>query len=358
MGRGAVVYDYLLCRGGAERLTVELARGLEADLWSAFRDHKTVPDKWLEGVVRRELGGEVHHPAWRALRAAYAFEHAGDVLQPYDWVIFGGSYAPLAVTSRRHGGNIYYCHTPPRFIYDLRDWYLNSMPWWQRPLLRGLIGHLQPRYETAVGRMDRVVANSECVRWRLREHLGVEAEVVHPPCDVERWRWLGEGEFYLSTARLEPYKRVECIVEAFLHMPDRRLVVASGGSEEGRLRRLADGAPNIEFVGWLDDAALADLLGRAVATLYLPREEDFGMSPVESMAAGKPVIGVAEGGMLETVIDGETGRLLPEVGVEAVVEAVEWMTPRRAVAMREACERRAARFSQTRFIERMGALIE
>ena len=272
-------------------------------------------------------------------------------------MLYSGFYAPFAVHRQRDGRRIYYCHTPPRFAYDLRGFFLARYPAPVRPLASAFFDHVKRHYEEALARMDTVVANSENVRGRLKRFCGVEAQVVHPPIDTERFRWIEAGDYYLSLARLAPYKRVDLVVQAFLAMPDRKLVVASGGPEEGRLRMLAAGATNIAFTGWTDDARLRDLVGRCRAAIYVPEDEDFGMSPVEAMAAGKPVIGVAEGGLLETVIDGETGLLVPPApGVEALVEAVNRLDGARALAMREACEARAARFAAPRFLERMKAL--
>ena len=160
-GRGLVAYDFLLCRGGAERLSLELAGGLGAELVSAFREPGMLPDEWMEGVRAFEIGGRASHPALRALRAARAFERHAGVFTDYDWVIFSGAYAPLGVIGRPDGASGYYCHTPPRFIYDLREWYMEGLPPWRRIALQWLIGYLRPRYEAAVRRMDRVVANSE-----------------------------------------------------------------------------------------------------------------------------------------------------------------------------------------------------
>jgi glycosyltransferase involved in cell wall biosynthesis len=115
---------------------------------------------------------------------------------------------------------------------------------------------------------------------------------------------------------------------------------------------LAHGAQNIEFTDWLDDRQLQQKLGHAIATLYIPEDEDFGMSAVESMAAGKPVITVAEGGLLETQIDGETGLLLPpNPNPQEIAQAVLWLTPERALAMRTACEQRASDFTTDRFLD-------
>jgi glycosyltransferase involved in cell wall biosynthesis len=214
------------------------------------------------------------------------------------------------------------------------------------------------RYERAISHMSRIVANSSNTRQRLQAFLRADADIIYPPCDTAEFAWQGVSDYFVSTARLEPYKRVDVVVDAFLRMPDKRLVVASGGSSEDALRRRAVGAKNIVFTGWLSRAEMAELLARSIASIYIPKDEDFGLSPVESMAAGKPVIGVAEGGLRETILDGETGCLLaPDPTVDAVVNAVTAMTPGKALAMRQACEARALRFGSGRFREEILAFV-
>ena len=139
--------------------------------------------------------------------------------------------------------------------------------------------------------------------------MKLESIVIYPPCDTEKFSWIGQGNYYLSTARLMPYKRIDLIIKAFTKLPEIRLVIASTGPDESHLKQLAQGLKNIKFVGDISDQELKKLLGNAIATIYIPKDEDFGMSPVESMAAGKPVIGYGEGGLLETIINGEAGWL-------------------------------------------------
>ena len=157
---------------------------------------------------------------------------------------------------------------------------------------------------------------------------------------------------------MDSLKRVDLIVKAFKALPNQRLIVTSGGPALESLKALARNANNIEFTGWVSGAKLLDLVGNARATIYIPIDEDFGMSPVESMAAGKPVIGVAEGGLLETVIHGETGHLISEkLCVQSIIEAVEEMNPKHALRMRGQCQQQAQLFRPEVFLNKMREVI-
>jgi len=133
-------------------------------------------------------------------------------------------------------------------------------------------------------------------------------------------------------------------------MPDKKLIVASGGECEVEIRKQAAGFSNITVLGWVDNEKMYDLVGRCIAGIYIPIDEDFGMTPVEGMAAGKPSIGVSEGGLKETIIPGKTGVLIaPEASVGELKAAVYTLTPERALAMRADCEAQAKNFSLENF---------
>ena len=347
-----LLYDFLQTRGGAERVLHCLHKHFHAPVCVGYVSRESFGDLFSpQDLVDLRAGSRF--PPLAVAQVLSAFSRKGPIVAAaYRTRIFSGSYAPLANKGLTRGRSIYYCHTPPRFLYDLRDTYQMAFPAWQRPLLAALRSWLQPRYEAAVRSMDVVLANSRNVQARLQRYVGVESRVVYPPVETELFRWIDDCGYFLSTARLEPLKRVELLVKAFMRMPQQRLVVSSGGSELPRLQALAAGAPNIHFTGWLNDEELARLMGEARASIYIPVDEDFGMSPVESMAAGKPVIGVAEGGLLETVVHGETGELLPPgFGVEDIIAAVSALDANRARTMRNACEAQARRFSRTRFLK-------
>lgn len=353
--RPLVIHDYFAIRGGGERTVLTLAAALGAGLMYGYRTDETFEAAMFPEECRDlALPGLLRPRGVRVLALSAAFAGARRTIATYPLRFFSGAFAPIGAPLERKGGrNIYYCHTPPRFLYDLREFIESRMSPAARLAGRVLLPLFQRRYEEAVGRMDLIVANSRNVQQRISRCLGRDSVVVYPPSDTSI-RWRGQQGYYLSTARLTEIKRVDRIVDAFLRMPDRNLVVASGGELEGPLRARAGNAPNIRFTSWIDEATLRQLIGDAIATIYVPVDEDFGMSPVESMAAGKPCIGVAEGGALETLIHGSTGTLLkPGFTVDDLVDAVVAMTPQRALSMRSDCEARAGLFSRQTFIDRM-----
>ena len=353
-----ILYDFLLVKGGAEAMTLALCeQNPQLDLCVGFVNRDIFVDDLPARVF--ELTGVTHLMGWQSIKVAHAFlGRKARVVADYDKVIFSGSNGPMAVKHRQSGGNILYCHTPPRFIYDLKDHYLSSIPSWQRPLLRLLIAYMRPKFERAIEHMDVIIANSVNIKRRIKHYLDRDAIVIYPPIDTGRFSWSKQGDFYLSTARIEPYKRVKQIVQAFMQMPDKKLVVASGGSQLPELQEMALDYGNIHFTGWCEAEQLQQLMGSCIGTIYLPIDEDFGMSPVESMAAGKPVIGVAEGGVMETVIDGKTGFLCPAKPlVEDIKVAIEKLSPEVALEMREDCETHAECFSSEIFFDKMAKLL-
>ena len=344
------VHDLFYIKGGGERLVKTLCEQLPSDLLTAAISDNSFNIKDIKSsVYNLDALGKL--PGIKTWQLAKAFKKPLPINKTYRHVIYSGVAAPLAQRHFNQANNVFYCHTPPRFVYDKKDHYLKSLPVWQRPALKALIRWFQPQYEAAINNMDVIIANSRHIQQRIKKHLHLEAQVVYPPCDTHYFNWQSQGNYYLSLGRHDPLKRIDVIIEAFKTMPDKQLVVASGGSETAHLKKLASGYDNIRFTGWLEEKQLLDLLGNCLATIYIPEDEDFGMTPVESMAAGKPVIASQQGGLVETVIDQETGFFISEQSLqEHLTKTVHSITANKAAAMRSACEDRAEDFNQQQFI--------
>lgn len=347
-----ILHDFLLVRGGAERLARTLAAGLDLPLYTGFMAPQLT--KWAAGIKVNVLGQPIDGQLLRYVLTAKRFASIPTPALGEGDVIYSGVLAPFAVKNQKRGRRIHYCHSPPRFLYDLRDHYLSTMNPVEKAGFNMFCAAFRPRYEQAIRAMDLVIANSQNVANRLQHYLGIESIVIHPPIETERFQCIESGDYFVSLARLEDYKRVDMIVEAFKRLPDQKLVVVSGGSQEFHLRHLAAGYSNIAFTSWLDDERLADIIGRCRAAIYIPQDEDFGMSPLEAMAAGKPVIGVREGGLLESVLDEQTGILIPSPPqIEDLVGAITRLNAHQARNMQDACHKWAQRFSRELFIDRI-----
>lgn len=357
-----VCYDYFQCLGGAENVTLVLSEVFEdADIMVAYTNSDEYPNTYLNGKVVSNLGvmPKFFKRFWPTLKSLGLFYCAKQV-KNYKNVIFSGTQSLMAVRHRRNtGNNLYYCHTPPRYAFDQYERYKKSQNLISIIPFIVVTSIIKRMYKKNIERMDVVVANSKNVQKRLSKFLNVDSKVVYPPVDIMSYRWIAQGNYFVSTARLEPLKRVDMIIKAFINMPQKRLVVLSGGSQEKELKALAKGARNIEFKGWVSEQEKRYYIGNSLATIYIPVDEDFGISPIESMAAEKPVLGVDEGGLSETVLHKQSGYLLqPDFKVEDLIAATEYFTRERCIKMRSTCRVQAGKFSKEVFAKSITEIFE
>jgi glycosyltransferase involved in cell wall biosynthesis len=217
----------------------------------------------------------------------------------------------------------------------LARWHLHRMRIWDARTANGV---------------DEFAANSSYIAKRLHKVYRRDAHVIHPPVDVDAFPLHYEKEdFYLAASRMVPYKRMPLLVEAFRAMPDRRLVVIGDGPELERVRRIA--SANIEVLGWQPFEVLRDHMQRARAFVFAA-EEDFGITPVEAMACGTPVIAYGHGGVRESVIDGVTGLFFDTQTVPAIAEALHRFEADADRFEPETIRRRAEQFAAPHFRRR------
>jgi glycosyltransferase involved in cell wall biosynthesis len=272
----------------------------------------------------------------------------------------------IAKGARKRPGAIHvsYCHTPARFAWTMPELYAARAAAGSGPL-RGLATAALSRFRrwdlAATQRVDKLVANSQHIADAILRCYGVRAEVIHPPVDIARFASAAttRTDDYVTVSRLVPYKRVDLLVEAFRHQPERRLVVIGDGPER---RRLAAAAPsNVEFTGRVDDADVVRYVAGAKAFVFAA-QEDFGIALVEAQAAGTPVIACDEGGAREIVRGLETlaptGVLYPAQTVDALVAALDRFDGAQTRIVAQACRDNAARFAPEYFRAAFAACVE
>ncbi len=322
--RVAVVHDFFVPDRGGERVAIELARILpHATVHTSFFDAATFGDRIDPARVRtwpfQRLFGP--SPRFRAFLPFYPIWFSLLDLRAFDLVISSSVAFTHAVRTRPDATHISYIHTPMRYAWDLDTYLAGSSDSVPAAIAARTLRPLLQRWDRATARRpDVLIANSAIVRERIRSLWGRDAEVIHPPVDVDAIPLSTRDDGYLLiAARMLAYRRIDLAVTA-ASRAGRVLMVVGEGPEAARLKAMA--GPTVHFLGHVDRPTLLDLFSRCHAYL-VPGVEDFGIAPVEAMAAGKPVIAYASGGATETVIDGVTGLFFTEQTVDALADAIE-----------------------------------
>lgn len=360
--RPAIVHDWFQGFHGAERVVDALVRDVFAgartpDIYTFHAAHAVIPERLSSLIVRESRLGRLpglrqrdHTPgAWRYLLPTMPRWFRGLPLEDYD-IVVSSSHACAVNVAPRHATHVCYCHTPMRYAWTPEiDGERGRGP--ERLVLGALRGRLRQMDLEASRRVDAYVANSSAVRSRIRRFYGRDARVIHPPVDVSEFRAGADREEgrFLWVHRLVPYKQPELVAEAFRGLPYRLTMVGVGPLEARVRSRLP---PNVELHGWMPRERLTELYGSAAAFIHVG-EEDFGISMVEALAAGLPVIGHNRGGARDILRPDVDGVLLERVNLETLRAAIAEVA--RRDWDRTALAARAAYFSRARFSERFGA---
>ena len=357
--RVALVHDWLTgMRGGERCLEVFCELFPSADLFTLLR----VPGSVSPVIERRRIVSSFierlpgAREGYRRLLPLFPAAVRGLDLGARDLVLSSSHAVAKSVRVPTGALHICYCFTPMRYVWDLYDEYFGPRAGLLARLLMPPVAAALRRWDraTAAG-VDHFVAISRFVADRIRRAYARDADVIHPPVDVTRFRVEeSPGEFYLVVSALTPYKRVDLAVEAANRL-GRRLVVVGSGPEEARLRALA--GPTVELYGWRDDVETAELYARCRALIF-PTLEDFGITPLEAMAAGRPVIALGAGGALETVVppggpEPATGLFFERQTVEDLVTAIQRLESGTVRFEAKALRRRAESFDRPLFKDRV-----
>jgi len=362
----AIVHDWFQGMHGSERVVETLRAGLfrgerEPDILPFTAAEDVLPDELARSIVRksrlaslpgiRQVGRETGR--WRYLLPYMPHYFASLDLSQYDVVIASSHACAINVRPRPDALFVCYCHTPMRYAWlpetdTRRVGALGGLG------LRLFRAYLRRTDLAASRRPQAFAANSTAVRDRIHRFYGRDAEVIHPPVDVTELDVATEKEpgHFLWAHRLVPYKQPELVMEAFRDLP-YRLTMVGVGPLESRLRKRQP--PNVELLGWLPRRELAELFGRAAGFVHVA-EEDFGISMVEALGAGTPVVALDAGGARDIVRPGVDGILIEQAELRALRAGIH------AVATgswdRHALRSRALEFSTDRFLDRMRSWLD
>ena len=341
----AIFHDYFGAIGGGEKVVIEMAKILDADIITTDTDALKKNDP---GVRVISLGNTIKYAGLKQISATRKFYFC-DFSKNYDLFIFSGNWAHYA--AHRHHPNLWYCHTPVRAFYDNYTPFLRSLPFFKQNFFRIYARIFRFLDKRSISHIDYIVANSHTVQIRIKQFYNHESAVIYPSIDTSKFYFSEYGDFWLSVNRLYPEKQIELQVESFRAMPEQKLVIvggfAHGDHSATYVKKIQTAIPqNVSFLGEITDADLRDLFAHCRGFICTAKDEDFGLTPLEAMASGKPVVAVNAGGYRETVTP-DTGILI-QPDVQKIIDAV------RLISLdpdqyHDACVARASEFNITRF---------
>ena len=316
----AIVHDWLTNMGGAERVIINFKEIYkEARIYTTFYNPENL-DKELQNldVKTSFLQGKKmvtnHKKYFPLMPLAFRLFN----LKDYDVVLSSSSSCAKGVKAPK-GIHVCYCHTPMRYAWEKKDDYLKGMNSIKKAIVNIFLWFMRRWDIWSSKRVNYFIANSTAVKERIKKCYNRESVVINPPVRCNMFNIVDtDGDYYFIVSRLVPYKRFDLAVQACAEL-GKKLVVIGDGPEKENIEKLAN--ENITFLGRQSDEVVKKYMSECKALLF-PGEEDFGITPVEAMACGRPVIAYGKGGVLDTVVDGKTGLLFKEQTVDSLKQAI------------------------------------
>ena len=361
-----LVHDYLREYGGAEKVLESLNEiRHDAPIYTS-----TFEPEIMEKYRFKVPTGLIHtsflqyFPFRYPLRKHYFFLYPlafRSLKIDSDIILSSCSYASKFVRPREGGIHIAYIHSVPKFLwgYETETPSLEVLPF--DKYLKSIYKNILPKIKRILRKMDFeaaqkinfIIANSKLTQDRIKKHYGRDSLVIYPPVDVKKFKGeVSDRKYYLVVSRLSSFKRVDVAIEAFNKLK-KPLKIIGEGMDHGRLKSLS--FSNIEFIGPVSDDKLSELM-RGCTALIFPTSEDFGITPIEAMAAGKPVIAYRGGGALETVVEGKTGEFFDKQTADSLLEIVKKFNPKDY--NKDECRSQASKFSKEEFKRKLKFFVE
>lgn len=324
MTKIAIAHDWLTNMGGAEKVVINFKQIYEeAPIYTISYNEKNL-DKELRNIdvrtsfIQKLPKGHKKHQMYLPFMPT-AWEQFD--FNDYDVVLSSSSSCAKGIITSPDTVHICYCHSPMRYAWEFYNEYMEreNLGKLKKLLIKYIMNYIRIWDRASADRVDYYIANSKNVAKRIYKHYGIEADVIHPPVKGSYFNISDiDEDYFLIVSRLVPYKRVDLAVEVFneLGLP---LVVIGGGSQLEYLKSIAK--PNVKIMGRQPDEVIKEHYAKCRAFIF-PGEEDFGITPLEAQASGRPVIAYGKGGALETVIDGETGIFFEQQTVASLKDAI------------------------------------
>lgn len=359
--RIALVHDFLTKLGGAEKVLQVLHKIYpDAPVYTLLYDKEGTHEIFEKDNYKIITSSLQKKPSFLRKRSKLLLTKFPKAIEEFDFSDFdvvisdSNSFAHGIITSPKTL-HICYCYSPTRYLWDWSNEYLaeNNIGFGViGRLIRAKLSEIRVWDRMAADRANFWIAQSKTVADRVRKYYRKESIIINPPVDIKNFvpSHKNAKDFYLLVSRLSPYKKIDLAISAFNKL-NKRLIIAGEGSDKNRLEILAD-SKQIEFLGYISDSKYHELLQNCKAFIF-PGEEDFGLTPVEAMASGRPVIAYDKGGVTETVIEGKTGLFFNEPTAESLISVINKFEKNINNFKPDICRKRAEQFSEEIFINKI-----
>lgn len=359
--RIALVHDFLVKLGGAERVLKVLADHFpDAPIYTLLYDHARVGGVFAQERIR--CSSAQRFPRFLRRRPRYLLPFLPAAIEKFDLsqfdlVLSSNSAFAHGIITNTSTHHICYYHSPMRYAWDWTHRYPHEqrVGGLRRFAMERILHRVRQWDREAADRVDTPVANSLTVQDRIAKYYRQKAPVIYPPVDVRRFKVTHDHDnFFLIVSTLSPYKKIDLAVQLFNKI-GRKLFIIGDGADRARLQDMA--TDNIVFLGKQSDASVTDYLQRCRALIF-PGEDDFGITPVEAMACGKPVLAYGRGGVCETVIPGITGEFFTESTVASIESGLARLLLNESTYDRSAIRAQAEKFSTAVFLKEIDRLVK
>jgi len=351
----AIFHNYMDNIGGAERVVLTLARELKADIFTTNLDNNKIKKMGFSNINVKSIGKIPLNPPYRQQLSSLKFRLL-KLKNEYDFFIIAGDWAMSGVVNNKP--NLLYVHSPIREIWDLYEYSRqNNVHILKRPLFDLWVKYNRYLSKKYIKNAGLIVSNSKNTQKRVKKYLNLESTIINPPVDTSKYKFNKSGNYWLSVNRLINHKRIEMQINAFKKLPKEKLIIV-GSYEQAKhfsiysnyLNRIKTN--NVELIHWVDQKKLQELYSQCKGFITTSQDEDFGMTAVEAMASGKPVIAPNEGGYQETIVQGVTGHLIDNIDEKKLIKAV-LEVGKNPKKYKKACLEQAKKFDTKIFINKI-----
>lgn len=351
----AIFHNFLDNIGGAELVDLILARELNADIYTTNIDKEKIEKMGFKTDNIFSIGRIPINAPLKQEMAYWKFRKL-NLGNKYDFYIIAGDWAMSGAVHNKP--NLWYVYSPIREIWDLYKYTRNNMvSWYARPIFDVWVLLRRAVNNWDIKKVDKIISTSTNVQQRVKKYLKTESEIIYPPIETSKYYYQKNGDYWLSVNRLITHKRVDIQMKAFSKIQNEKLIIVGSYEQSRHFKAYASYIEkikpnNVEILNWVDNKKLLELYANCKGFITTAKDEDFGLTPLEAMASGKPVIASNEGGYKETIINGTTGKLIDDINSDKLILAIKEIG-KNPEKYKKACEQQAKKFDTKIFIEKI-----